>query len=113
MKLEAILAALINNLKTSDPSRIVLFGSHSNGTATPDSDIDLMVILDNDDVAKTYSERLNKKLKVRKLVREINYKVPLDILVYSKEELRLAKNAGNLFLDEIEQTGKVIYEKIS
>ena len=70
-----------------------------------------MVILDNNDVAKTYEERLNKKLFINRLVRDINYKVPLDILVYSREEYKIIKNIGNYFIDEIENTGRIIYEK--
>jgi hypothetical protein len=42
------------------------------------------------------------------LVRSINYKIPLDILVYSKEEYKIVKNCGNYFIDEIEKTGKVL-----
>jgi predicted nucleotidyltransferase len=80
--IDNILNDLIDSLKASDLSKIILFGSYANGSATDDSDIDLMVILDNNDVAKTYEERQNKKLYIRKLVREINYKVALDILVY-------------------------------
>ena len=37
---------LVASLKPSDPYRIVLFGSHANGTPNEHSDIDLMVILD-------------------------------------------------------------------
>jgi predicted nucleotidyltransferase len=109
--IDNILNDLIDSLKASDPSKIILFGSYANGSATDDSDIDLMVILDNNDVAKTYEERQNKKLYIRKLVREINYKVALDILVYSKAELKKVKEYGNYFIDEVERTGKVIYEK--
>jgi predicted nucleotidyltransferase len=113
MEINSILNDLIDSLKVSDPYKIVLFGSYVNGNETEDSDIDLMVILDNNDVSKTYEERQNKKLYIRKLVREINYKIPLDILVYSKEELKKIKEYGNYFIDEIERTGKVIYEKVS
>jgi predicted nucleotidyltransferase len=104
---------LIEALKQSDPYRIILFGSYAKGTATEDSDIDIVVILDNYDVAKTYEERLNKKLYINKLVRNINYKVALDILVYSRAEYKIVKDIGNYFIDEIEQTGKIIYEKTS
>ena len=104
---------LIESLKESNPCRIVLFGSYANGTATNDSDIDILLILDNDDVAKTYEERLSKKLYINKLVREINYKVALDILVYSKEEYKIVKNYGNYLINEIEKNGKTIYEKAS
>ncbi|MDR2117649.1 MAG: nucleotidyltransferase domain-containing protein [Planctomycetaceae bacterium] len=113
MEIDAILDDLILCLKVSDPYKIILFGSHANNAATDDSDIDLMVILDNNNVAKSYKERMDKKLYIRKLVRKINHKIALDILVYSKEELKLIKKNGNYFINEIEKTGKIIYEKNS
>ena len=104
---------LITALKQADPYKIVLFGSYANGTADKDSDIDMMIILDNNDVSKTYEERLNKKLYINRLIRTINYKIALDLLVYSKEEYKIIKNNGNYFIDEIENTGLTIYEKSS
>ena len=56
---------------------------------------------------------MNKKIYVRNLVLEINRKIPLDLLVYSRGELNLIKTHGNCFIDEIEETGKIIYEKAS
>jgi len=47
------------------------------------------------------------------LVLEINEEIPLDILVYSKAELNIIKEHGNQFIEEIEKTGKIIYEKAS
>ena len=104
---------LLEILKQADPYKIILFGSYANRTPNENSDIDMVVILDNNDVAKTYDERLKKKLYINKLVRKINYKIALDILVYSKEEYKIVKNYGNYFIDEIENTGKIIYEKAS
>jgi predicted nucleotidyltransferase len=104
---------LLEVLKQADPYKIILFGSYARGTASENSDIDILVILDNNDVARTYEERLKKKLYINRLVRNINYKVALDILVYSKEEYKIVKNYGNYFIDEIENTGRVIYEKAS
>ena len=104
---------LVSCLKPSDPSKIILFGSHANGNPNEHSDIDLMVVLDNDHVSKTYQERLDKRVYIRKLVLEINRKIPLDILVYSKAELNIIKEHGNQFIEEIEKTGKILYEKAS
>jgi predicted nucleotidyltransferase len=104
---------LLEVLKQADPYKVILFGSYAKGTADENSDIDMVVILDNNDVAKTYEERQNKKLYINRLVRNINYKIALDILVYSKEEYKIVKNYGNYFIDEIENTGKIIYEKAS
>jgi len=111
MDLNAVLDDLVASLKPSDPYKIVLFGSHARDNPGKDSDIDLMIVLDSNDVPKTYQERLGRKIAVRNLVLEINRKVPLDILVYSREELNLIKRHGNYFIDEIEKTGRTIYEK--
>jgi predicted nucleotidyltransferase len=111
MEIEEILEKLVLSLKSADPYKIILFGSYANGNPDENSDIDLMVILDNNHVSKTYEERLNKKIYIRSLVREINRKMPLDILVYSKEELNLIKEHGNYFIDEVERSGRIIYEK--
>ena len=112
MDINAILDNLVFSLKPSNPSKIILFGSYANGNPNEHSDIDLMVVLDNDHVSKTYQERLDKGVHVRKLVLEINRKIPLDILVYSKAELNMIKEYGNQFIEEIEKTGKVIYDKV-
>ena len=37
---------LIEALKPSNPYRIILFGSYARGTATENSDIDIVIILD-------------------------------------------------------------------
>jgi predicted nucleotidyltransferase len=112
-KFNVVLDNLVVLLKSSDPYKIILFGSYANGNPNENSDIDLLIILDNNHVSKTYQERLNKKIRIRNLVIEINRKVPLDILVYSKEEWNIIKKNGNYFIEEIEKTGKVIYEKAS
>jgi predicted nucleotidyltransferase len=111
MNIHEILDDLVFSLRSLDPSRIILFGSYAKGDQNENSDIDLMVILDNNHISRTYAERLNKRISIRKLVLEINRKIPLDILVYSKAELRKIKEHGNYLIDEIEKTGKIIYEK--
>ena len=111
MDIDTALNKLVVSLQPSDPYKIILFGSHANGTPNEHSDIDLMVILDNDHVSKTYQERLDKRVYVRTLVLDINEEVSLDLLVYSKAELEKVKEYGNTFVIDIEKTGKVIYEK--
>jgi predicted nucleotidyltransferase len=111
MVIDKILDDLVFSLKPADPYRIILFGSYARGNQNENSDIDLMVILDDNHVSRTYAERLNKRISIRKLVLEINRKIPLDILVYSRAELKKIKEHGNYLIDEIEKTGKILYEK--
>ena len=111
MDFNTVMDNLVSSLKPSNPYKIILFGSYAKGNPNENSDVDLMVILDNNHVAKTYEERLKKKVFVRNMVLEINRTIPLDILVYSKEEWNRIKEYGNYLIDEIENTGKIIYEK--
>ena len=111
MDINDILNNMVLSLKPSDPYKIILFGSYANGNPNEHSDIDIMVILDNNHVSKTHEERLNKKVAVKKLLLEINRKIPIDIIVYSREEFNIVKQYENTFITEIEKTGKVIYEK--
>jgi predicted nucleotidyltransferase len=110
--INAVSDALVEALKPSDPYKVVLFGSYANGNPTEDSDVDIMVVLDNNDVSKTYEERLNKKVGIRMLIIELSRKIDIDLLVYSKEELKMVKEYGNTFVIDVEKTGKVIYEKV-
>ena len=108
-----VLEYMVSCLQPADPYKVILFGSHANGTPNEHSDIDIMVVLDNYHVSKTYRERRDIKKSVRRLLLEVNRKIPLDVLVYSREELKMLKEYGNYFVDDIEKTGKIIYEKVS
>ncbi|MDR0611346.1 MAG: nucleotidyltransferase domain-containing protein [Planctomycetaceae bacterium] len=89
--------------------RIILFGSHAKGTATQDSDIDLMVVIDNDIVVSSYREKMDRYLSLSRLIRSLDY--AKDLIVYSRKELKMVKERGYDFVKEIEQTGKVLYER--
>jgi predicted nucleotidyltransferase len=102
---------VVERLKAVDPYKIVLFGSYAKGNAKPDSDIDLMVILDDEYFSKNGREKLKRDCKIIRLVSDIHYEYGMDFKVYSKSELQELKNRDNFFIDEIERTGETIYEK--
>ena len=80
--------------------KIYLFGSCANGTANEHSDIDLMVIVDdNVDRAKT-SVRISKGLA--------NRTVPLDVLVNRETDFHKASNEPTL-QHRIKSEGVLMY----
>jgi len=93
--------------------KVILFGSYANGSADEESDIDLLIVLDEDTLPKNYDEWLGQKMKVRKSLREINNDVALDLLVYTRPQYEMIRNEMNSFQKEIHETGKVLYEKAS
>lgn len=108
--MESYLAKIIESLKSVNPYKIILFNSLSNGTETENSDIDLAVILDNLNFPKNYKERMNNKLLVRNAILEISFKIPIDLLVYTRKKYEKLNEINKPFTREIEK-GKILYEK--
>ena len=55
------------------PKRIILFGSYARGTATEDSDVDLLVIMHR---TRSHGERMSVRIR-----HAVPRKFPLDLLV--------------------------------
>ena len=102
---------IVLRLRNVDPYRVVLFGSTVPGERGVDSDIDLLVILDSQLVPRTYGERMATRIAVRDSIREINKRLPIDLVVYTRAEYELLQKQGASFLSGIERSGKTLYEK--
>jgi predicted nucleotidyltransferase len=103
---EEIIDRLKNRLRHLRPHKVILFGSHAWGTPDADSDIDLVVVLDDETLPTTFAERMQNVLKVRKCVADINRDVPLDLLVYSKKEWQKFIEINSSFSRELREGGQ-------
>ena len=54
---------------------------------------------------------MTTRIAVRDSIREINRRLPIDLIVYTRAEYDLLQKQGVSFLSEIESTGKTLYEK--
>lgn len=94
---------IIEALKAYNPEKIILFGSMLS-SRRPSNDIDLFLI------KKTHLVRLGERAdEARKFIP--SEEIPLDILVYSPEEIKREIARGNVFIAEILNKGKVLYEQ--
>lgn len=82
------------------PERIVLFGSYAYGRPTPDSDVDLLVVMPF--VGKGF--RMASEIRSR-----IDADFPLDLVVRTPAELRRRLARGDFFLREATEKGELIY----
>ncbi|MCD4706160.1 MAG: nucleotidyltransferase domain-containing protein [Candidatus Sabulitectum sp.] len=112
-EISSYLEEILEVIKRHNPLSIVLFGSASTGNSTEGSDIDLLVVLDIDKIPETYEEKKKLKLGLRKSLRSINSKIPIDLLVFTSKEIEIMRNQENSFAEEIMNTGRVLYEKAS
>ncbi len=106
-----IIVDIVDLLLPLDPYRIVLFGSYAQERAIPESDLDLLIILDSETISQTYEDRMSRKIEVRNCIREINREIPIDLLVYTKAEYEYLLHHGASFLNAIARSGKILYEK--
>src|SRR6266567_7841920 len=83
------------------PDQVILFGSYAYGTPTPDSDVDLLVVMPARD---QFSQAV-------RIAEAIERGFPLDLLVRTPRVLEQRLRWGDWFLREIVTRGKVLYEK--
>lgn len=81
--------------------RVILFGSYAQGTATADSDVDLLVI------GPFKGRSVDKSVAIRMKLRP---QFPVDILVKTSEKVRQRIKMGDCFIRDILEKGKVLYE---
>jgi len=89
------------------PEEIVLFGSQADGTARPQSDIDLLVIMP--DAASVGSDRRKHFRNVYDALRGIEH--PIDVLIYSRSEAEARRYDDAHPVGSALTTGKVLYLK--
>ncbi|MCX6164869.1 MAG: nucleotidyltransferase domain-containing protein [Ignavibacteriae bacterium] len=91
--------------KNFNIDKIILFGSHQKGQANEESDIDLLIILNENGIAKNYDERLERKLEVSKCLLEFRKNIPIDLLVFTKDEWKIILSHNTSFYNEINNEG--------
>jgi uncharacterized protein len=83
------------------PLRIILFGSTAYGKPHPESDVDLMVVMET-----TLSE-MRQSIEI---LQATSYRFGLDLLVYTPQRLAQRMAWGDPLVQEIITQGKVMYE---
>jgi len=83
------------------PERIVLFGSYAYGTPTPDSDVDLLVILPFN------GSDLRKAIQIRS---RFDVAFPLDLLVRKPRFIAERLCERDMFIEGVMKEGDVLYE---
>jgi len=87
------------------PEKVILFGSRARVDAQPNSDIDLLVI------AHSTVPRYRRSAPLYGVLSDIV--VPMDILVYSPDEVQEWSQVRQAFVTTAIREGKVLYEKQS
>lgn len=97
--MQEIVARIVGVMK---PLKIILFGSYARTDARSDSDIDLLII------AESSEPRYRRAAPLYGVLSDIA--VPMDILVYSPQEVQEWSGVEQAFVTTSIREGKILYE---
>ncbi|MCL1810986.1 MAG: nucleotidyltransferase domain-containing protein [Methanomassiliicoccaceae archaeon] len=85
-----------------DPEKIIIFGSVAKGDAKPQSDLDILVVMNTELSYYRRAPEVRQKL--------LGIPLAMDILVATPEEFHMYKDDDRFFIKDIVKTGKIAYE---
>jgi predicted nucleotidyltransferase len=98
----AIRAVVQQIVEKFQPKKIILFGSYAYGKPRPESDVDLLVVMDTS---------LRNVEQAIQIAHAIDYHFGLDLLVRRPEQITERLALGDFFMQEVIEKGKVLYER--
>jgi predicted nucleotidyltransferase len=103
-RFKKIIAEIVDRISEGySPKKVILFGSYAYGEPTEDSDIDLLIIKNTD------KKPLDRWIEVKRLLRDISRTVPVSPLVYTEKEIEQRVAIKDFFIEEIFETGEILY----
>lgn len=98
-KIEEVVKKIVQEF---EPEKIILFGSYAWGTPTNESDVDLLIIKEGNERRIEREQALRGKL--------FPSGIPLDVLIYTPDEVKKRLELGDFFIEDIVKKGKVVYD---
>ena len=97
-KIKEVIDRIVKNI---NPEKIILFGSYASGNPGEDSDLDILVI------KEMKMPRYKRSREVKKHLRGM--KIPIDVIVYTKKEVKEWKDTKTAFINQAMKQGKLLY----
>ena len=102
-ELPAVLRKIVERIARFKPEKIILFGSHARGTAGPDSDLDLLVVMP----VKGSCRRKATEMEVALF----GIPVPVDLILITPDQWKKQTLQIGGVLPEVLREGQVLYEQ--
>jgi len=111
MKTDSVFIEQIKQkLSDLNPYLVLLFGAYAYGKPHKDSDIDILVVTNDEYMPNNYEERINLQLTVSKQIFELAKQVPIDLIVYTIPMYKKFIEQNSSFAHEITTNGVILYE---
>lgn len=96
--------ALQRLIEAARPRKLYVFGSYARGESGPDSDLDVLVVVDDSVTAPR-----RESLRLRQALRGIH--MPVDVLVVTESFFNAHRDSPGLIYREVIDTGRLVYEQ--
>ena len=105
---DSIIGQMVKALvEEADPEQVILFGSRARGDSREHSDVDLVVV-----EAEPFGPERSRHKEMLRLRRALRpFRVPVDVLVYSQEDVDYWRDSLNYVLARALREGRVMYER--
>ena len=97
-KINEVINRIVKNI---NPEKIILFGSYASGNPSEESDLDILI------VKEMRMPRYKRGREVKKHLRGM--KIPIDVIVYTKKEIKEWEGTKTAFINQAIKQGKVLY----
>lgn len=98
---DAVVDALVKEL---EPQKVILFGSGARGELTDDSDLDLLVVVDE------MSKERDEGSRARRALRTVAEHPEVDVLVFTSKDVEEWGNVVGHIINEALTDGRVVYD---
>ena len=105
-----LITHITNAVKTLNVNKVILFGSYSKGEQSDNSDIDLLVITNDNFIFSSFAQKMETKLKIGSALYKLREFADIDLIVHTKPMFAKFIEMDSGFKKEIEKSGQVIYE---
>ena len=105
---DSIIGQMVKALvEEADPEQVILFGSRARGDSCEHSDVDLVVV-----EAEPFGPERSRHKEMMRLRRALRpFRVPVDVLVYSRDDVDYWRDSLNYVLARAMREGTVLYER--
>ena len=94
-------------VRAVNPAQVILFGSQANGQARPDSDVDLLIVEE-----QTFAGGRSRHAELSRIRQALrSFRVPLDLLVFSQEEVANWRGSLNHVIGRAMREGTTLYAR--
>jgi len=96
-------------IETTDPDRIILFGSYAYGEPDEKSDLDVLVIKNGKELSNDEHAELSTAVFRKRKLHRIGARY--DIFFRTDSQVKASAEKGGAFVDAL-QKGRVVYDRI-